>query len=324
VVARLRVSVQLIDAETGSHLWAERFDKPLADLFDMQDEIVSRLANALSAELIAAEARRAERSLHPDAVDLIFQGRASLNRGLTPDHMVQARRFFEEALALDPENVEAMVGLATVEASLGAALMTDDYSARFAAAEATLTKVLSLAPNHATAHVVLGITQMFTKRVAQSIAECEQALALRPNYPTAHAVMGFAKYLLGRAEETEAHVNEALRFSPRDPDIYIWLSWVGLAKVQLNRDAEAVVWFRRGLDANRNLSATHFHLAAALSRLGELDQARAEVRAGLVLDPNFTIRRNRDIFDARSDNPTFLAGCERTVEGLRLAGLPEG
>ena len=109
---RLRVNVQLIDAETGNHLWAERFDKPVADLFDMQDEIVSRLANTLNAQLIAAEARRAERSLHPDAMDLYFQGRAWFNKGLTPSIMAQARGFFERALALDPRNVEAMVGMA--------------------------------------------------------------------------------------------------------------------------------------------------------------------------------------------------------------------
>src|SRR5246127_4043747 len=79
---RLRVNVQLNDAETGNHLWAERFDKPIADLFDMQDEIVSRLANALDAELSAAEARRAEHSVHPDAMDLVFQGRSCFNRGI--------------------------------------------------------------------------------------------------------------------------------------------------------------------------------------------------------------------------------------------------
>ena len=114
---RLRVNVQLVDAETGNHLWAERFDKPVADLFDMQDEIVSRLANTLDAELIAAEARRAERSPHPDAMDLVFQGRAWFNKGLTPDCMAQARGFFEKAMALDPGNVEAMVGLARVDAT---------------------------------------------------------------------------------------------------------------------------------------------------------------------------------------------------------------
>jgi TolB-like protein/Flp pilus assembly protein TadD len=321
---RLRVNVQLVDAETSNHLWAERFDKPVADLFDMQDEIVSRLANALGMQLIFAEARRSERSAHPDAMDFVFQGRTWLNRGLTPDHMVQARRFFEQAMVLDPENIEAMVGLATVDTALGTGLMTDDYSARFAAAEAVLTKVLSLPPNHARAHVALGMVRIFTKRVAEGIAEFEQALALQPNFPSAHAFIGFAKYLLGRAEETEAHVNEALRFSPRDTDAYFWLSWVGLAKVQLNRDPEAVVWFRRGLDTNRNLSVVHFHLAAALARLGELDQGRAQVQAGLALDPNFTIRRNCGIFNALSDNSTYLAGCERVAEGMRLAGVPEG
>ena len=112
---RLRVNVQLVDAETGNQLWAERFDKPIADLFDMQDEIVSRLANTLDAQLIAAEARRAERSLHPDAMDLYFQGRASLNKGVTTEHMMQARGFFERALALDPENIEALVGMALVD-----------------------------------------------------------------------------------------------------------------------------------------------------------------------------------------------------------------
>ena len=106
---RLRVNVQLIDAETGNHLWAERFDKPVADLFDMQDEIVARLANTLNAELVAAEARRAERSPRPDAMDLYFQGRACANKGVTPAYMAQARSFFTRAIALDPKNIEAAV-----------------------------------------------------------------------------------------------------------------------------------------------------------------------------------------------------------------------
>src|SRR5215467_1115750 len=101
---RLRVNVQLVDAETGNHLWAERFDKPFADLLDMQDEIVSRLANSLDTELVDAEARRAEHSLHPNAMDLVFRGRAWWNMGLTPDCMVKARSLFQQAIALDPEN----------------------------------------------------------------------------------------------------------------------------------------------------------------------------------------------------------------------------
>ena len=99
--------------------------------------------------------------------------------------------------------------------------------------------------------------------------------------------------------------------------------WVGVAKAQLNADTEAVAWLRRGLEANRNYSIAHFHLAAALARLGELDQAQAAVRAGLALDPSFTIRRLRASM-GWSDNPAFLAGRERAIEGMRMAGVPEG
>ena len=106
---RMRVNVQLIDAETGNHLWAERFDKPLADLFDMQDEIVARLAGALNTELVAAEARRAEQAPTPNSMDLYFQGLAWLNKGLTPDNVAQARSFFDRALTADPDNVDALI-----------------------------------------------------------------------------------------------------------------------------------------------------------------------------------------------------------------------
>jgi hypothetical protein len=102
------------------------------------------------------------------------------------------------------------------------------------------------------------------------------------------------------------------------------MAMVGLAKVQLGADAEAVVWMRRGLDANWNISVAHFDLAAALARLGKLDEARAAVNAGLALDPRFTIRRYRDVTYANSNNPTYRAGRERLIEGMRLAGVPEG
>jgi predicted RNA polymerase sigma factor len=99
--------------------------------------------------------------------------------------------------------------------------------------------------------------------------------------------------------------------------------WVGLAKAQLGADAEAVIWMRRGLDANRNYSVTHFDRAAVLARLGKLDEAQAAVNAGLALDPRFTIRRYRDVTYANSDDPTYRAGRERLIEGMRLAGVPE-
>lgn len=319
---RLRVNAQLIDAETGNHLWAERFDKPVADLLDMQDEIVSRLANTLNAELIAIEARRAERSVHPDAMDLNFQGSACLTKGLVPENIVQAQGFFERALAVDPQNVEAMVATALVDAILGGTIFSADRAARLAAAEATATKALSLAPDNAMAHLVLGTTFTFTNRATQGVAECERALVLDRNLAEAHAVIGWSKLRLGRAAETEGHINEALRLSPRDVFAFRWIAWVGMAKLMLGADAEAVAWLRRSIEVNRNLYFAHFGLAAGLARLGSLDQARVAVQAGLALDPNFTLRRFRTA--AASDNSTFLAQWERILEGLRLAGVPEG
>jgi tetratricopeptide (TPR) repeat protein len=160
--------------------------------------------------------------------------------------------------------------------------------------------------------------------MARGIAECEHALALDRNLARAHAVIGLGKFFLGRGAETEAHVNEAFRLSPRDTLASRWKAYVGHAKAQIGADAEAVLWLRRSLDANRNYSVGHFDLAAALARLGELDEARAAAQAGLALDPSFTIRRYRDATNARSDNPAFLAGRDREIEGMRLAGVPEG
>jgi TolB-like protein len=318
---RLRVNVQLIDAETGNHLWAERFDKPVADLFDMQDEIVSRLANTLDAQLIEAEARRASRSLNPDAMDLYFQGRASWNKGLTPKYLAQARAFFERALALDPGNVDALVGQAIVVATIAGSFASDDRAAQLAAAEAALTKALSMHPQHAFAHLALGAVQMFTNRAEQGIRSCERALALDRNQADAHGCIGMAKYFAGRAEETEAHVREALRLSPRDVVANRWMLYVGIAKSQLGLDVEAVVWLRRSIEANRNFPLAHFHLAEALALLGQLEEARAAAKAGLALDPTFNLRRYR--INALSDNPVYLAGRERSCEGMRLAGVPE-
>jgi TolB-like protein len=318
---RLRVNMQLIDTETGNQLWAERFEKPVGDLFDMQDEIVSRLANALDTQLVAAEARRAERSPHPDATDLCFQGAAWLNMGRAPENMMQARDFYERALALEPGNVEALVGTARANFAIGANLVSDDGVERLAAAEAALAKALSLAPNHPTAHDVMGLVKIFTNRAAQGIAECERALTLDRNLARSHASIGIAKFYLGRGGETEAHMVQALRLSPRDTQAYIWSMFVGLAKIWQGADAEALVWLRRSLEANRNYPAAHFNLAAALALVGELDEARATAQAGLALNPSYTIRRYRT--NTPSNHPVYLAGRERIYEGMRMAGVPE-
>ena len=319
---RLRVNVQLVDTESGNHLWAERFDQSVADLFDMQDAIVARLANTLGDQLLVAEARRAERSLHPDATDLDFLGRASFVKGQTLESLKEARGFFERALALEPNHVQALVGTALVDMAIGNGLLPEDRTARFAVAEATLIKVLSLAPENAAALSLLGVAKISTERAAEGIVECERALALDRNLAYAHALIGLAKTYTGRASETEAHILEALRLSPRDTFGYYWMMFLGNSKLFLGADAEAVVWLRRSIDANRNLPFAHFSLAAALAQLGQLDEAHTAVQAGLVLFPGFTLRRFRN--GAASKNPTYLAERERIYEGLRLAGVPEG
>jgi TolB-like protein/class 3 adenylate cyclase len=215
---RMRVNVQLIEAETGAHLWAERFDKPLADLFDMQDEIVARLAGALNARLVAAEARRAEQAPTPDSMDLYFQGLAWLNKGVTPDHVAKARGFFDRALAADPDNIDALTGSAFADTIEGANSFVADPVAALAAAEAKVTKALSLVPDHQ----LLGFVKICTKRAAEGIAELEHALTVDRNLASAHALIGLGKTFIGRAEEAEAHVSEALRLSPRDPYSYAW------------------------------------------------------------------------------------------------------
>jgi TolB-like protein/class 3 adenylate cyclase len=320
---RMRVNVQLIDAETGSHLWAERFDKPLADLFDMQDEIVARLAGALNGQLVAAEARRAEKAPSPDSMDLYFQGMAWLNKGPAPDNVAQARSFFDRAMSVDPDNIEALIGSARLDARDGSNFFVTDPIGAFAAAEAKLSKALSSVPDHARGHRLLGLVHIFTKRAAQGIAECEHALALDRNLASAHAFIGLGKILLGRAEETEAHIAEALRLSPRDTNAHTWKNFAGIAKHILGSYEQAAARFREAIEVNRNYPLPYFLLAASLVRLGRLDEAHSATKAGLALNSTFAISRARALWTAVSGDPTFLAGLELVFDGMRKAGVPE-
>ena len=231
---RLRVNVQLIDAETGNHLWAERFEKPVADLFDMQDEIVSRLANTLNAQLIEVEARRAVRSTASRRDGSLFPGLGLREQwddcGI---HDASACLFRPCLWPLIPAISRRWSVRRELKRRLGPTLSRDDWTAQFAAAEAAVTRALSLAPNHARAHSVLGFVQTHTNRAAQGIAECERALALDRNLADAHGFIGLAKHFLARGEETEAHIHEAFRLSPRDNNAYRWLMFVGIAKFSL-------------------------------------------------------------------------------------------
>jgi|SRR5271166_5285026 len=217
----------------------------------------------------------------------------------------------------------SLVRSAGADAVEGALLFTTDRIAAFAAAEAKLTKALSLVPDHARAHLYLGLVYMLTKRAAEGIAECEHALVLDRNLVVAHSFIGIGKIYIGRADETEAHVAEALRLSPRDTLAYLWMSIAGDAKNHLGSWEQAVAWCRRAIEANRNYPQAHFNLATALAQLGRLDEAHSAAKVGLALNPAYSISRSRAARTAQSDDPTYLAQMESIFEGLRKAGMPE-
>jgi TolB-like protein/Tfp pilus assembly protein PilF len=319
---RLRVNVQLTNTETGAQVWSDRFDKPAVDVLDMQDEIVSRLANMLNAELIEAEARRAARSLRPDSMDLYFQGRAFQSKGITPAVMARARDFFVRALALEPDNIEAAVAMAHVDLAIGSSSMAADGPSYFTTAEQILNDVLLRAPNHPRAHMLLGAVQIRTNRAAAGIAECRQALALDRNLADAHGFIGLGMHALGQGAEVEGHIKEALRLSPRDTRAFLWFMIAGMAKLTIHADTEALEWLRQSIKANPNFALAQFHLAGALAMQGDLKEARSSAAAGLALDPNFTIHRYDVSSVFLSDSRTWLAIRQRFYEGMRLAGVP--
>jgi len=320
--SQVRVNAQLIDAENGGHLWAGRFDGRQADLFQMQDQIVASLGEQLRVELIADQAHRAQQASNPDSMDLYFQGQAWFNKGLNRENLIQARSFYERAVALDPDNLSASTAKLNVDLMFAANYEVDDRAERLAAVEATVIKLLAQAPNNAAVHYLMCAVQIRINRGAEAIAECERALALNPNLANAHAQIGFACLVNGHPEETESHVHEAIEASPRDTNMYIWIGFIAAAKLYSGADEEAVTWLRRTLEFNRNYGIAHFYLSAALELLGRRDDAQAEVQAGLALDPQFTVRRFRA--GAPSDNPIFLKQRERIIQAMQKAGIPEG
>lgn len=321
---RIRVNAQLIDTATGAHLWAERFDKPRADIFDMQDEIITRLARTVGIELVAAEGRRAERERpnNMDAVDLAMRGWAILNQPLSLRRHREACDLFDAALRLDNRNVEALIGLAFYHGSDLRTFASTNRDEQLRIAETAIDAALALAPGSALAHFVHANVLHISGATERSLRELEFAITLDRNLAWAHADAGFLKVLLGRAEEAEADLINAIRLSPRDPGLDRWYALLGIADLFLGRLKSASDRLRKSVEINPNVAMPHFFLAAAAALSGRAVEAQDARKAGLQLDPNFTVARFRN--ERRSENPTFLAQRERIYEGLSLAGVPEG
>jgi TolB-like protein/class 3 adenylate cyclase len=321
--SRIRVNAQLIDAETGAHLWAERFDKQRTDLFDMQDEITARLAHSLDLEIVAAEGRRAERERPNtmDSVDLTMRGRAIWHQSPSSSRTREARRLFEAALRLDERNVDALVGLAGTHMTDVMGFTSDNAPEQTDLAEAAIDKALSLAPDHPYAHHCRGQVLYARGAPEPALREFELALGLDRNLVWAYALGGMMKIFLGRAEETEADVATAMRRSPREPALASWHLVIGLADLFLGRLDVAVEQLRKSAGMNPNFGIASIFLAAAFALAGSGAEAAAAYSAGRRLLPNFTIAKF--CRETASGNPLYLAQRERVCEGMRLAGIPQ-
>ena len=238
----------------------------------MQDEIVYRLARTLDIELTAIVARSTAASLaeNADLLGHVFRGRAALNRGLAANAQQEALQHFERAIAIEPDNAEALAGLATAHANIVGNFMTDDRAVHLAAGEAAAMKALTLAPQNARAHLALGNIYRSSNRPMQAISEIEQAMLIDRNLAGARPLIGIAKIALGRSEEVEPHIAQAIRLSPKDYMMHAWCVVAGAANLFLGRDENAVAWLQRSIEANRSYPLPHFYVAAAFAHLGQI------------------------------------------------------
>jgi adenylate cyclase len=319
---RVRVNVQLIDTETDTHLWAERFDGDTSDLFVLQDEITSRIAVALDLELIGAEAART--ADHPDVMDYILRGRAAYLRGPSRDNHAAAVSLFEHALALDRQSVEARSWLATALAQRTISQMTDSAAADVACAEGLVTQALAASPRSPIAHFAKGHVLRAQLRYEEAIPEYETVIAFNRNWAFAIYALGQCKHLTGSIEEAIALVERAIRLSPRDPFIANWYTFLGRMHLLLSRVAEAILWLEKARSANPGLASAHAPLAAAYALKGESRRATVELAEARRLGDS----RYQSIAQLKAAAnfgvTTIHALYEATLfAGLRKAGMPE-
>jgi TolB-like protein/Flp pilus assembly protein TadD len=320
---RGRINVQLIDAETDAHLWAERFDRDTADLFALQDEITSRIANTLGVELIAAAA--AQPTEHPDALEYILRGRAASLKPLSRENYAEMINLFEHALALDPQSVEARSYLATALAGRKINAVTDTATDDLARAEGLASHALAASPRNPLAHFAKGQVLRAQRQWKEAILEYETALALNRNLVGALHGLGQCKLFVGSIEETISLVDQAIRLSPRDPQIGVWYFEIGRAHLLQSHTDEAIFWLEKARSAQPGVPAPHGRLAAAYALKGETERATAELAEArkLVRDGRYSsIARFKAI--EHSGVPKVSALSETTFfAGLRKAGMPE-
>jgi adenylate cyclase len=322
----ITVNAQLISTDTGAHVWADRFDGERSRLGELQVEVVARLANSLGVELVKAEAFRLEheRPGKPDAVDLAMRGRAILYSQPNKAALKDAQSLFERALAIDAQNVSALVNLAlTLNRRLND-FWSEDPASDLARAEETIDRALALQPQNSWAHQVKGRILFHKRQWRAAIAEEEAAIADDSNNAAAHASASVWKMFIGRAEDGFGGVETALRLSPHDLIVPVWQSDMCELYMHLAQWEQAIEWCRRAIAGSPNYGFwfPYVALAAANAWAGHEKEARETAAQLQKVRPGFTVQTWAGIH--WTDDPTFNAQYARIVEGLRKAGVPEG
>jgi adenylate cyclase len=327
---QVRVNAQLIDADSGAHLWAEQFDTPRADLLRTQDEIVTVLARAMELQLPQAEAARAKRkrAANPDAEDMALQGFAAVVKGGFVGKEADAGyTLCEQALRVDPNNVRALWVLSMkfhLPVLFG---ISADPKADLKRADELVSQALALDPANAAAHNSKAWILHEQGRFEEAIAERERTLALDPADLNAMMSMAWDYVGLGRYEKGLEIFDEAIRLSPRSPelkDMYTGKSW---AYFGLKQYDQVIDWARQAIAAGPSNPGPYQALAAALALTGHEAEAQEALQHYLALPSNaragtIAALKAHNAQSKQSD-PRVLESQERSYEGLRKAGMPE-
>ena len=322
-VNQIRVNAQLVDAESGAHLWAERFDSDTSDPLAVQNEITGRIALTLHLELVGAEVSRPVERL--DAMDYILRGRAASYKSPTRENYAEAVGWFERALSLDPASIEAKSLLASILAARALDRMTDTSKEDFARAEAGVRQVLAVSPRSPIAHYAYGQVLRATRRNEQCIPEYEEALAFNHSWADALAGLGWCKFWVGLLDKAIELHEQAIRLSPRDPQIGYWYHRIGQVHLLQSRIQEAIPWLEKGRSAIPTFPLAYSFLGAAYALNGETERGAAELAETYRLSGKVWVSTISDMKVTGYWGPPKLRELYESVyfTGLRKLGVPE-
>ena len=314
---RVRVTAQLIRADTGHHIMAERYDRDLTDLFDLQDEIVATIAGAIQPELLKFERERiVERPPRSeDAYELYQHGMWHHYRQNKADN-IEAQAFFRRALTIEPQYPQATAGLSIALTSAAMLGWADDADARFEDAYVLAQQAVTLDLRYPNAHFALGLVCMWTRRSERGIAAFGEAINLNPSFAAAHVLLGQMQLYRGHPEEAISLAEKGIRLSPTDPRMFIWLPALAGAHYQMRHYEEAVETGRRSWSLNRNWPHGLRYVVAGLAQLDKIEEAQAALAELKLMDANLEF--SASVFRRNWPDP---ADVDHILEGLRKAGF---